>query len=323
MNSPRYRRVMLAAPLLILSTLASACSGAGNGGARPAQATSSSTSSATASATAGPSVAAPGARARADRALAALERKFHAQLGVYAIDTGTGRAMTYNADKRFAFCSTYKALATGLLLQRDTSAQLSQVLHYSKSDLVEWSPITSQHVSTGMTLRAVMAAALDYSDNTAANLLLTQLGGPGKFTEGLRHLGDITTDSNRTEPTLNEATPGDTRDTTTARAIATDLRDFVLGNALPESRRKLLTGWMLANTTGGPYIRAGVPRNWKVADKTGNGGWGTRNDIAVAWPPGKAPVVIAVLSRRGSANAMSQDALIADATKVTLAALRS
>jgi beta-lactamase class A len=226
-----------------------------------------------------------------------------------------------NADERFAYCSTLKVLAAGILLERDTSAQLAQVIHYTAGDLVEYSPITAQHISAGMTLHAIMAAALDYSDNTAANLLLNQLGGPRRLQEALRRLGDTTTEADRTEPTLNDATPGDPRDTSTARALATDLREFVLGKVLPESRRELLTGWLLANTTGGPYIRAGVPRGWKVGDKTGNGDWGTRNDIAIAWPPGGAPVVIAILSRRGSANATSDDALIADANKAALAAL--
>lgn len=231
--------------------------------------------------------------------------------------------MTYNADRRFAYCSTYKALATGILLQRDTDAQLDQVIRYTPGDLVEWSPVTSRHVRTGMTLRNAMAAALGYSDNTAANLLLRELGGPGGLQDGLRRLGDSTTNTDRTEPTVNDVSPGETHDTTTPRAIATDLRRIVLGPALPESRRRLITAWMLANTTGGPYIRAGVPHGWKVADKTGNGEWGARNDIAVAWPPGGgAPVVIALLSGRDSAGASSDDALLADATRTALSALR-
>jgi beta-lactamase class A len=302
---------MLIASLLILSVFASAC--AASSGTKTAHGAAAATTSRPSS------EATP--QAQADKTFAALEARFHARLGVYALDTGTGRAVAYNADERFAYCSTFKALATGLLLERDTSAQLSQVIHYTAGDLVEYSPITAQHVSAGMTLRAIMAAALDYSDNTAANLLLNRLGGPRRLQEALRRLGDTTTDADRTEPTLNDATPGDPRDTSTARALATDLREFVLGNVLPESRRELLTGWLLANTTGGPYIRAGVPRGWKVGDKTGNGDWGTRNDIAIAWPPGGAPVVIAILSRRGSANATSDDALIADATKAALAAL--
>ena len=146
-----------------------------------------------------------------------------------------------------------------------------------------------------------MVAAVEYSDNTAANLLLDQLGGPGGLQQALRRLGDSTTDADRFEPALSAATPGDTRDTSNAQAFGADLREFVLGNVLPGSRRQLLTGWLLANTTGGPYIRAGVPAGWKVGDKTGNGGWGTRNDIAIAWPPGGAPVVIAIFSHRGSA----------------------
>jgi beta-lactamase class A len=311
MNSPRRRNALLIASLLIVSVFASAC--AASSGTKTARHPAAATTSRP-SAEATP-------QAQADKTFAALQSRFHARLGVYALDTGTGRAVVYNADERFAYCSTFKALATGILLERDTSAQLSQVIHYTAGDLVEYSPITAQHVSAGMTLRAIMAAALDYSDNTAANLLLNQLGGPHRLQEALRRLGDTTTNADRAEPTLNDATPGDTRDTSTARALATDLREFVLGNVLPESRRELLTRWLLANTTGGPYIRAGVPRGWKVGDKTGNGDRGTRNDIAIAWPPGGAPVVIAILSRRGSANARSDDALIADATKAALAAL--
>jgi beta-lactamase class A len=309
---------MLIASLLILSVFASAC--AASSGTKTADGAAAAPHGAAAATTSRPSADAT-PQAQADKTFAALQARFHARLGVYALDTGTGRAVAYNADERFAYCSTFKVLATGILLERDTSAQLSQVIPYTAGDLVEYSPITAQHVSAGMTLRAIMAAALDYSGNTAANLLLNQLGGPRRLQEALRRLGDTTTDADRTEPTLNDATPGDPRDTSTARSLATDLREFVLGNVLPASRRELLTGWLLANTTGGPYIRAGVPRGWKVGDKTGNGDWGTRNDIAIAWPPGGAPVVIAILSRRGSANATSDDALIADATEAALAAL--
>ena len=170
-----------------------------------------------------------------------------------------------------------------------------------------------------MRVRDLIAAALRYSDNTAANR--ERIGGPHAVQAGLRRLGDTTTHVDRTEPSLNEATPADIRDTSTPRVLATDLRRFVLGDALPGSRRKLLTGWLVTNTTGGPYIRAGVPSGWKVGDKTGNGGYGTRNDIAIAWPPGGgAPVDIAIQSDRGVKDAASDDALIADATKAALAA---
>jgi beta-lactamase class A len=173
-----------------------------------------------------------------------------------------------------------------------------------------------------MRLRDVIAAAVQYSDNTAANLMVDQLGGPYAFQTALRGLGDPTTDVDRDEPALNDATPGDIRDTSTPAALAADLRHVVLGSVLSPGRRQLLTNLLLGNTTGGLYIRAGVPAGWKVADKTGNGGYGTRNDIAVVWPPARPPIVIAVLSDRGVPRASSADALIADATKAALAALR-
>jgi beta-lactamase class A len=237
------------------------------------------------------------------------------------LDTGTGCTVTFQAGQRFAYCSTFKVLTAGILLQRDTDKRLSRVITVHAADLVDYSPITSRHVGSGMTLRALIAAALQYSDNTAANLLLDQLGGPHALQVALRSLGDSTTDADRAEPALNEAIPGDTRDTSTPRALGTDLRRLVLGNVLPESRRQLLMTWLLGNTTGGPYIRAGVPAGWKVGDKTGNGGYGTRNDIAIAWPPSGAPVVVAILSDRGTAGASSNDALIADATRTALGAM--
>jgi beta-lactamase class A len=248
-----------------------------------------------------------------------LESRYRARLGVYAVDTGTGRTVAFQADQRFAFCSTIKAFAAGTLLRRDTDAQLGQTLTYSSSDLVDYSPVTSQHVHGGMTLTAVMTAAIEVSDNTALNLMLGQLGGPTALQSALRSLGDSTTNVDRDEPTLNSAVPGDVRDTSTPRALAEDLRAFVLGDVLPADRRAQLTSWLEANTTGGPYIRAAVPAGWKVGDKTGNGDYGTRNDIAVLWPPHGAPIVIAVLSNRGDdANASSADGLIADATRLAL-----
>lgn len=250
-----------------------------------------------------------------------LESRYQARLGVYALDTGTGRTVAFQADERFAFCSTIKAFAAGELLRRETDAQLAQTITYSASDLVDYSPVTSQHVHGGMTLTAVMSAAIEVSDNTALNLMLNQLGGPAGLQGALRKLGDTTTDVDRNEPTINTAVPGAIQDTSTPRAMAEDLRAFVLGDVLAGPRRARLTSWLQANTTGGPYVRAAVPSGWKVGDKTGNGDYGTRNDIAVLWPTHGAPIVIAVLSHRGTQNASSADGLIADATRLALQGL--
>ncbi|MFF5703840.1 class A beta-lactamase [Streptomyces sp. NPDC012794] len=266
-------------------------------------------------------VAPAAAGAPAGRAFAALERQFDARLGVYAVDTGSGRTVQYRPDERFAYCSTHKALSAAAVLQRNTLEELEAVVRYGPADLVAHSPVTEQHVDTGMPLRALCDAAIRYSDNTAANLLLDELGGPKGLQSALAVLGDTTTRADRYETDLNEAAPGDLRDTSTPRALAADLRAYVLGDVLGAGKRALLTDWLKRNTTGGALIRAGVPATWEVGDKTGGGGYGTRNDIAVAWPPGATPLVIAVLSSRGTPDAAYDDALIARAATTVVTAL--
>ncbi|KDN80976.1 beta-lactamase [Kitasatospora cheerisanensis KCTC 2395] len=243
---------------------------------------------------------------------------------MYVLDTGSGREVAHRADERFAFASTSKALVGGALLRRASDADLERVVTYRQQDVLAWAPVTSQHLATGMKLRDLLAASLDHSDNTAANLVMAEVGGPAAVQQALRDLGDSTTDVSRTEPALNEAVPGDRRDTSTPRVLADDLRQYLLGDVLPPARRQLLTDLMLANTTGGPYIRAGVPAGWQVADRTGNGGYGTRNDLAVVWPGGgRKPLVVAVLSDRSRPDAPSNDTLLAEATEAALDLLAS
>jgi beta-lactamase class A len=310
MASRTCRPDLAAVPLLFALTLLSGC-GKSSGAVSPTSSASKPTPAAQST-----------AQSLASRAFRRLEHRFGARLGVYVVDTGTGRTVSQRADERFAYASTFKVLAAGVLLRRASDADLNRVVTYRATDLQDYSPITAKHVKTGMTLRDLIAAALQYSDNTAANLLLNRLGGPAGLQRALRGLGDTTTHVDRSEPSLNDAVPGDVRDTSTPRALADDLKRFVLGGLLSAGRRQLLTSWLLGNTTGGPYIRAGVPAGWKVGDKTGNGGYGTRNDIAVAWPATGGPIVIAIQSDRGSAGASSDDALIADATREAIAALR-
>lgn len=250
-----------------------------------------------------------------------LEAQFDARLGVYAIDTGSGRVIEHRADERFAYCSTFKALASAALLKRIEPAELDRRVTYTSADL-ENSPITEKHIGTGMTLRELMDAAIRYSDNTAANLIFDELGGPEGFEKDLRGIGDDVTSVDRIEPDLSEGTPGDTRDTSTPRQMAADLREYVLGDVLPQDDRTLLTDWLKNNKTGDTVIRAGVPAGWVVGDKTGTGGYGTRNDIAVLWPPDGAPIVLAVLSSRDKKDATRDDRLIAEAAKTVVATLR-
>ncbi|MFF4951318.1 class A beta-lactamase [Streptomyces chattanoogensis] len=246
-----------------------------------------------------------------------LERTFHARLGVYAVDTGTGREVAYHDGERFAHASTFKALAAGAVLRKYAPSGMDKVIKYSKGDLVENSPVTEKHVKTGMPLRELCDAAVRFSDNTAGNLLFDALGGPKGLDATLAKLGDHTTRMERREPELNRWAPGEQRDTSTPRALAKDLRAFVLGNVLGKAERAQLTKWLRTNTTGGELIRAGMPKDWKVGDKTGAGStYGTRNDIAVVWRPHAAPLVVAILSNRSKADAPYDNKLIAETASV-------
>lgn len=246
-----------------------------------------------------------------------LEREFDARLGVYAIDTGTGREVAYNDGERFAYNSTFKALAAGAALEKYSLSGMDKKIAYSKSDLLPNSPVTEKHVDTGMTLGELCDAAVRYSDNAAANLILTELGGPKALDAALEDIGDDVTRMDRPEPYLSRWVPGEMRDTTTPRAFAKDLRAFVLGDVLGKGERAQLTKWLRNNLTGDELIRAGVPKGWVVGDKTGTGSYyGGRNDIAVVWPPGKAPIVMAILSHRGKKDAEPDDRLIAKAASV-------
>ena len=171
-------------------------------------------------------------------------------------------------------------------------------------------------MNEGMSLRKIAEAAMQYSDNTAGNLLFEELGGPAGFEKALRESGDTITMADRIEPDLNEAIPGDSRDTSTPKALATNLEVFGISEYLSADKQEIFTNLLKGSTTGDSLIRAGVPEGWEVGDKSGAGAYGTRNDIAIVWPPNQEPIMIAIMSSRNEKNASFNDELIAKATEV-------
>lgn len=249
-----------------------------------------------------------------------LEKEYDARLGIYAIDTGTKETVEFREDERFAYTSTFKALAAAVLLKQNPISALEEIRTFTDEDIVTYSPITENFVNEGMSLGKIAEAAIQYSDNTAGNLLFEELGGPDGFEKALRESGDTITMADRIEPDLNEAIPGDSRDTSTPKALATTLEVFGISEYLPADKQEIFTNWLKGNTTGDSLIRAGVPEGWEVGDKSGAGGYGTRNDIAIVWPPNREPIIIAIMSSRNEENAKFNDELIAKATKVIVQA---
>ena len=236
----------------------------------------------------------PAAAAAAEDALAALEARHGGRLGVFALDTGTGRSLAHRADERFLMCSTTKFASVATLLARvdaGTERRDRRVAYGAADVAVGYAPDTKAHLAEGgMDVEALCRAAMVHSDNGAANLVLASLGGPDAVTRFVRGLGDGVTRFDRTEPTLNR-TDGPL-DTTTPRAFAGTLRAVLLGEALAPASRSLLEGWMVACETGRARIRAGVPAGWTVGDKTGTAG-PNAGDVALLRPPGRAPIVVA------------------------------
>lgn len=256
---------------------------------------------------------------------AQLEHRYGGRVGVYVPAGGTTAAIAYRADERFAFCSTFKAPLAAAVLHQYPLAHLDMLVSFTKADINSTSPVTEQHVDTGMTVGQLCDAAVRYSDGTAANLLLTQVGGPAGFTDYLRSLGDNTSRLDQLEPELNRDPPNDERDTTTPQAIAGVVRQLVLGDALPPDKRTMLTDWMARNTTGAKRIRAAFPADWKVIDKTGSGDYGRANDVGVVWSPAGAPHVVAIYTDLigGGYDAQPNEAFVADAARIVAAALQA
>jgi beta-lactamase class A len=232
-------------------------------------------------------------------ALKALESRAGGRLGVCILNTQTGRHVGHRMDERFAMCSTFKLpLAALVLREADVGRlRLTDTIKFSQKDIVPHAPVTGANLDKGgMTVGALAEAAQVTSDNVAANLLLRQIGGPAGFTRLLRSLGDQATRLDRFEPTLNLVLPGEVHDTTTPRAMAETVSKFLTGDLLTMASRDRLIAWMVATKTGEKRIRAGLPNGWRAGDKTGTASADTMtdkiNDVAIAWPPASAPIVV-------------------------------
>ncbi|MBN3753971.1 class A beta-lactamase [Paraburkholderia sp. Tr-20389] len=256
-----------------------------------------------------------------------LEASSGGRLGVAALRTSDGAYVGYRESERFPMCSTFKLLAVALILKRSMAERglLDERIRYGDAELVANSPVTKGRSGEGMTIGELSAAALQHSDNTAANLLLTALGGPEVLNQFALSIGDTWFDLVRKETEVNTSVPGDMRDTTSPRAMMLDAQKLLLADDVLGSReREQLKAWMLGNTTGATRIRAAVPNSgWQVADKTGSGDYGTANDVAVVYPPSSAPLVVAIyFTGVTPKETPPQDEIVDEAARIVFDALR-
>jgi beta-lactamase class A len=221
-------------------------------------------------------------------------------------------------------CSTFKASAAACMLARVDRGEdrLDQMISFGERDILDYAPVAKENLARGaLSIAELCKGAVELSDNTCANLLLRHLGGPAKLTAFWRTLGDTTSRLDHDEPELNRSPPGDPHDTTTPAAMAGSLKRLVLGDALTQASRDHLTGWLVNCKTGGKRLRGGLPKDWRIGDKTGNNGADAVGDIAVAWPRSDTPIVIAVYTQGGKPSPAQHEEVFAAIGRLVAARL--
>lgn len=247
-----------------------------------------------------------------------LETAAQGRLGVHIVDSATGQEYGYRADECFMMLSSFKLLASAFVLHRvDTGKEsLERRMEYTDKDLIPWSPITEKHAQdNGMTLEQLCKATITTSDNTAGNLILSSYGGPAALTEFARQLGDNVTRLDRNEPELNVKSGDGLMDTTSPRAMATTMQKLLLGNALSVRSRGQLLQWLRGNTTGNNRLKAGLPTDWRIGDKTGTNK-SDSNDIGIVFPSNRAPLLVTAYLAESHATTQVKDATIAAVGKL-------
>ena len=263
------------------------------------------------------------AKGDAGKELAALEKREGGQLGVEAWDTATGKRIQHRSDERFAMCSVFKFLAAGAILKRvdQGTEHLDRRIEFGESDLLEYAPVAREHVKEGgLTLGELCAAAVEWSDNTAANLMLKVLGGPEVVTSFIRSTGDQITRLDNIETALNVVRPGEVHDTTTPSSMVGLLNSVVLGKVLSAESRSRLEGWMLDAKVGELRLQAGLPNGWRIAHKTGTYDDQT-NDAGIIWPPNRAPIIVAALYSRGGTRKKQREGVLREVGRIVATSL--
>ena len=254
--------------------------------------------------------------------LAELEVSSKGRIGIYAINTASNTHLGYRANERFPTGCTSKVIGVATILSKsmNDSALLSRRISYSKKDLTTWNPITEKYLSSGMTVEQLCAASISYSDNTAMNLLVKQMGGLDQMTLFAHSLGNTSFRQDNGWPEeAYSGGKGNLKDSSTPKDMANSLQKLAFTDVLAKPQREALISWLKANTTGDFRIRADLPKGWVIADKTGTGGaYGTTNDIGIIWPPKCAPIVVAIYYTNDAKSAVNRDDVVALATHLLI-----
>lgn len=240
------------------------------------------------------------------------EQQIKADIGVALLAEDGKILFNYQGERSFPLNSTHKAFTCAMILEQVDQHQLvlSQKILISPEERVNYSPIT-QH-KTELDLATLCSASVSYSDNTAANLIIKQLGGPQAISDNIKERGFRYTHLNRLEPNLNKDNLTKRLDLTTPIEAAQLLRQFVLGDWLSLHSKRQLTQWLLDDQVADELLRATLPKDWKIGDKTGAGSNGSRSIISVFWSPSGKTYVLAIYLTNTQATISQRNKAIAE-----------
>lgn len=249
-----------------------------------------------------------------------VEDKYDANVGVYALNTATDEEITFNEDMRFAYASTFKALSSAMLLEKTPHNKLNKKVHVSKEDIVPYSPVLEKFINKDITIKKLIEATMLYSDNTANNMIIEELGGYKEVNKRLKSLDDKTTKPSRMEPELNNYDPKNNRDTSTPQAFGKTLNKLINDGRLSKENKTFLIDLMINNKSGDTLIKKGAPKNFKVADKSGQAiTYASRNDVAFVYPKGESkPIVLVIFTNKEGKTDKPNDKVVSETAKVVL-----
>ncbi|MCD8897268.1 BlaZ-like penicillin-hydrolyzing class A beta-lactamase [Mammaliicoccus sciuri] len=249
-----------------------------------------------------------------------VEDKYDANVGVYALNTATDEEITFNEDKRFAYASTFKAVSSAMLLEKTPHNKLNKKGHVSKEDIVPYSPVLEKFINKDITIKKLIEATMLYSDNTANNMIIEELGGYKEVNKRLKSLDDKTTKPSRMEPELNNYNPKNNRDTSTPQAFGKTLNKLINDGRLSKENKTFLIDLMINNKSGDTLIKKGAPKNFKVADKSGQAiTYASRNDVAFVYPKGESkPIVLVIFTNKEGKTDKPNDKVVSETAKVVL-----
>ena len=255
-----------------------------------------------------------GSAASAVGDLRSIEQREQLRIGLFA-QTMDGRTIwSHRADERFLLCSTFKIflVASVLRMAEREPDLLGRQIPLVPARLLTNSPVTGQKpFAVSLSVEQLCAAAVEYSDNSAANYLLEIIGGPAAVTHTFRMLGDNVSRLDRIEPDLNRP-DSSMRDTTSPRAMARSLARLTQSPMLSAAGHARLLGWMTNEHNGVRRIRAGMPIGWQVADKPGTNDSGSVNDVALLQSPAGRRFVLAIYARSSVNDIAKVERVIAE-----------